>query len=293
MERVVVIVNPNSRPSRVPRCLDAVEKVLGSGGWEVKIALTERAGDPARIASGEAGKASRFLVAGGDGTVCEVVGALGGAKTPVGLVPMGTANVLARELGIPMDPRAAVEAFADGKPRDFDMGFLGEESPFLLMASYGFDAFAVRRTSLEVKKVLGRAAYLLSALCSLPVYSPEPIEVFPPGEDGPVAATFALFANARLYGGSHVAAPGADMSDGLLDVLCWTRRGRAGAVLGVVSLFAGRFAAHRGTRTFRAPSVSFRTEKPSWFQIDGDPADGRGGRIFLRPGAFSLVVPSR
>jgi len=290
MKRLVAIVNPNSRPSRVRKCLDAVKTVLSREGWDVEVFLTERAGDPARIAAAASKDASRFLVAGGDGTVCEVVGVLENKKTPVGIVPMGTVNVLARELGIPMDPLAAVEAFAGGAPRDFDLGFLGERH-FLLMASYGFDAFAVRRTSLKVKKVLGRTAYLLSALVSLPFFHPEPIEVFPPQGDKSIKATFALFANARRYGGGSIAAPAADMTDGLLDVLCWTKRGRAGAILGVASLFVGKFSENPATRSFRTPTLRFRTKKTSWFQIDGDPADGSRGQVFLKAGAFSLVVP--
>jgi diacylglycerol kinase (ATP) len=286
--RLVWIVNPSSRPGRVARCIPIVEKLLRDSGYDVETRVSEKAGDPAVIAAEAAGRVDAILVAGGDGTVCEVINALPDRETPVGYIPLGTANVFARELGLPFDPEAAARVFTGGTARDFDMGKLGD-SGFLLMASYGFDAWAVRRTSLRLKRRLGRFAYLLSSLTGMPFYRPEPIEIVADGIDEPVVATFALFANASRYAGAYIAAPGADMHDGLLDVVCWTRPGRAGAILGVVNLFRGRLSEHSETKTFRAPSLRFATKRPDSFQIDGDPADGKAGRIGIVPRAFRLV----
>ncbi len=287
-KKIVWIVNPSSRPGRVARCIPIVEKLLRENGFDPETCVTEKAGDPAAIAAGAAGRVDAILVAGGDGTVCEVINALPDRETPVGYIPLGTANVFARELGIPFDPAAAARVFTSGAARDFDMGKLGD-SGFLLMASYGFDAWAVRRTSLRLKRRLGRFAYLLTSLAGMPFYRPEPIEIVAGEIDEPVVATFALFANASRYAGNYIAAPGADMHDGLLDVVCWRRPGKAGAILGVVNLFRGTLSAHSGTTTFRTPSLRFATKRPDFFQIDGDPAEGKAGRIDIVPRAFRLV----
>lgn len=297
MKRVIWVVNPVSRPRKAARAIPIVEKILRDAGWAVETMVTQRAGDPARIVGEQTGIADAFLVAGGDGTINEVQAALTDRSTPLGIIPIGTSNVLAREVGISFDPAEAARAFVDGSARSLDCGLLGERA-FLLMASYGFDAFSVRRVSLRLKKVTGRWAYFLSGLASLPVYDPTPIEIEPGGVNGgdgprpaPVEATFAVFSNVKRYAGDYIAAPDAAMDDGLLDVVCWTRKGRLGAVSGVAKLFRGTLAQSPHTVTFRSERVSFRTARPEYFQVDGDPADGTEGTVAVDRAAFRLVTP--
>ncbi len=306
MKKVVWIVNPVSRPRKAKRAIPAVEEVLRRAGYAVETVVTEAAGDPARIVTEKGADADAFLVAGGDGTLNEVQGALPDRAVPVGIIPLGTSNVLAREVGIPFDPADAARAFAGGRVRSYDMGLLGT-TKFLLMASYGFDAFAVKRVSLRIKKALGRSAYFVSGVASMPFYNPEPIEIIPldfdipdgkaddipDGAREPIRATFALFCNAKRYAGDYVAAPDAVMDDGLLDVVCWTKAGRLGAVAGVARLFLGKLAGSRYTVTFRASRVAFKSSRPEYFQIDGDPADGRSGSVAIERDAYRLVIPSR
>jgi len=296
MKKVVWIVNPVSRPRKARRAIPAVEAVLRGEGFEVETCVTRAAGDPARIVADVGGGADAFLVAGGDGTLNEVQGALRDRTVPVGIIPLGTSNVLAREVGIPFDPAEAARAFANGRVRSYDMGLLGA-TKFLLMASYGFDAFAVTRVSLGVKRILGRCAYFVSGVASMPFYAPEPIEISPLDSDGPTAspkpirASFALFCNAKRYAGDYVAAPDAAMDDGLLDVVCWTKMGRLGAIAGVARLFLGKLAGSRHTETFRAARVAFTSSRPEYFQVDGDPADGGDGSVAIEGDAYRLVVP--
>lgn len=312
-KKVVWVVNPVSRPRKAKKAIPAVEDVLRSAGYAVETIVTRAAGDPARIVIEKGRSADAFLVAGGDGTLNEVQGALPDRTVPVGIIPLGTANVLAREVGIPFDPVQAARAFVDGRARAHDMGLLGT-TKFLLMASYGFDAFAVRRVSLRIKKAIGRSAYFVSGVASLPFYDPEPIEITPhvPGGTadvpggiadapggiadaprGPIRATFALFCNAKRYAGDFMAAPDAAMDDGLLDVVCWTGAGRLGAVAGVARLFMGKLFGSPRTVVFRAARVTFKCSHPEYFQVDGDPADGRSGSVEIERDAFRLVIPSR
>jgi YegS/Rv2252/BmrU family lipid kinase len=291
MKKLLWIVNPVSRPGRTRRSIPVVEDLLRRAGYDVEISVTQTAGDPQRIAAEAAKRAEVLLVAGGDGTVSEVLNALTDDELPLGFIPLGTTNVYARELGIPLDPVAAAQAFLKGRPRSFDLGLLGDQR-FLIMASYGFDAWAVRHTSLRIKKVLGRYIYPLTGILGFPFYRPEPIEIIPEDGSEPVVATFAVFSNARRYAGEFIAAPDADMHDGLLDVVCWTKGGRLGAAMGVVNLFLGRLAGKPWLKIFQAPSVRFSTKRPECFQVDGDPADGTSGRIEIRSNAFRLIVPS-
>lgn len=294
MKKIVWIVNPASRPGKVKRSIPAVTDYLKSRGLDVEVALTERAGDPIPIAMDAAERADAILVAGGDGTVSEILNALIGKPVPLGLIPLGTTNVFARELGIPFDPVAAARAFVEGTPRKYDLGRL-EDKHFLIMASYGFDGFSVRHTSLRLKKVIGRYSYPVTGLFGMPFFKSRPIEIIPENESrDPVIASFVVFSNAKRYAGEFKAAPGADMRDGLLDVVCWTGTGRYSAVSGVANLLLGRLENHPRVKVVRAPAVRYRTDRPEWFQVDGDPAGsgiGREGRVAVVPRSFELVTP--
>jgi len=297
MKRLVLIVNPNSRPFRVKQSIPAIEELLREGGYSVETAVTAKAGDPRSMAAGAVERADVILVAGGDGTVSEVLDAVTGHDIPLGLIPLGTTNVFARELGIPLEPLKAARAFLDGSPTPYDLGRLGERY-FLVMASYGLDAFAVRHTSLFLKKIFGRYTYPLTGILGWPLYSPDLIEIIPDdagkaelGAES-IKASFAVFSNASRYAGEFIAAPGADMHDGKLDVVCWTKPGRLGAFAGPVNLFMGRLGKMPWTRVFRAASVRFKTVRPERFQVDGDPAEGGSGRIEVVPDAVRLIMPA-
>lgn len=304
MKKLVWIVNPSSRPRRVARCLEPVSSLLRQGGYDVETRITEKAGDPRTFASEAESRGKAVLLGGGDGTIAEVIDLFRGKESAFGIIPIGTANVMARELGIPLDPVAAARAFLTGTAQPFDVGMLMDR-PFLIMASYGFDAFVVKKTSLKLKKVLGGAAYALTALFGLPFYRARKIELSFEGEPGgpaphaPIEATLAIFCNASRYAGDFIAAPGADPQDGLLDVLCFTRPGRLGSFLSLLSLFCGQGSSDESDRIkrVRARAVRFRTIRPDLFQIDGDPVSGLGlapgeeGAVKVMERAVRIVCP--
>ncbi len=290
MKKLIWIVNPSSRPRRIKKYRAAIEGMLGENGFDVETVLTEKAGDPERLARERKEEAHSILVAGGDGTIREVLTALKGEGVPVGFIPLGTANVLARELGIPLEPIAAAQAFLKGVPREYDMGMLGNQA-FLIMASYGFDAFVVGRVSLFLKKFLGRGAYALAGILGLAAFRPEPIEIFIEEGSPPIVATFVVFANASRYAGDYVVAPDAQMNDGFIDLVCWTKPGRLGSASGFVSLFTKKIYKSPHVKILQARRVRFRTKKPEWFQVDGDPADGGEGTVEVLPRAVRIITP--
>ncbi len=306
MKKLVWIVNPSSRPRRVAGCLGPVARILREGGWDVETRITEKAGDPGTFAAEAVESGKSVLVGGGDGTIAEVIDLFRHREDAFGIIPIGTANVMARELGIPLDPRAAARAFLEGTAQAFDVGSLMGR-PFLIMASYGFDAFVVKKTSLKLKRFIGGAAYAVTALCGLPFYRAGSIELTFEGEPGgpaphpPIEAALAIFCNASRYAGDFIAAPDADPRDGMLDVVCFTRAGRIGSFFSLISIFLGSTGRSDSDRIKRVRSraVRFRTKSPDLFQIDGDPVDGLGlapgeeGRVELAERAVRIVVPAR
>jgi len=153
--RILIIGNPVAGRGRAARRITALELHLCRAGHEVEVFLTETGGDARRRASQVRDGIDRIVVVGGDGTLNEVLNGLPDpAKTPLLLLPMGTANVLARELGLPRQPEQAAGLIDRGVVRRLDMGSLGNRR-FLALASAGFDAMVTQDLCTRRRGVLG------------------------------------------------------------------------------------------------------------------------------------------
>jgi diacylglycerol kinase (ATP) len=230
------------------------------------------------------------LVAGGDGCLNEVMNALAGTDMPVGIIPFGTVNVFAREMGIPLNPVEGARAFLAGQAEFFDLGCLGDRR-FLLMVSYGFDVVALRHNPGLLKRLVGKYAYVLTGLVFFPFYDNRPIRVFLDDDETPIDAYFALFANSRLYAGSHVVARGADMQDGLLDVVLITRPGKATLLKGSLAVMRGNLVDKPWVVSRQVKSIRFEAPNRDLFQMDGDVIGPDANEITIEPKAIRVVVP--
>src|SRR3712207_3357237 len=161
----VIIGNPNSGSAGDEGYLERFAEALRAGGLEVEVLNTERPDHATELAA-EAGD-RLVAVAGGDGTVNEVVNGLSEGAT-LGILPLGTANVLARELGLPLKPEDACERLLSGTAFRMDVGVAtdeeGTERRFTCMAGLGFDANVVREVTPRFKRYLRSLAFPLVAL---------------------------------------------------------------------------------------------------------------------------------
>jgi hypothetical protein len=158
--KLVLISNPASGRSKKEKIERAVEILRDGGAHEVLLRWTEKARDGTRLAREAAGQgADAIIAAGGDGTVNEVLNGLAGTPTPMGVIPLGTANCYALEVGIPLDAGQAAKAILDSERMSISLGKTGE-TLFLLMAGIGYDAEVVHRLeedALSWKRKLGKA----------------------------------------------------------------------------------------------------------------------------------------
>jgi YegS/Rv2252/BmrU family lipid kinase len=159
--RVLLVVNPASR--RGGGLATRAYEALRDAGIVADLVATEYRGHAAEIAASLAARVDAVFTLGGDGTAVEVMSGLAGTSTPVGILPGGTGNQIARAVGIPGDVRAAVRALLGGAARPIDLGRLGDGRRFALAVGVGPDVDMIADTPASAKRRLGRLAYSLSA----------------------------------------------------------------------------------------------------------------------------------
>ena len=265
-KEAVIIGNPNSGSAGEEGYLESFAEVLRAGGLTVEVLNTERPDHATELAA-EAG--DRLVVAaGGDGTVNEVVNGLSQGAT-LGILPLGTANVLARELGLPLRPEDACERILTGTTFRMDVGVAtdreGTERRFTCMAGIGFDAEVVREVGPRLKRYLRSLAFPLVALT---VYLRGGLpEVRILDGDNVHVAQFAIVANGRYYGGEFETAEGASLTSGGLEVVLVEK---VGSLMrpDVLARILAKSPLDRTTKSFASRG-----------RIVAEPPTARGGRV--------------
>ena len=263
-----LIANPTSGGFSQSR----MEKVMASlrqGGLDPELLLTGNAGDAplfaARICAGTADPL--ILVAGGDGTVNGVLNGLIPGVATLGVIPLGTSNVLARELKLgSLDD--ALARVTRGASRPISVGELecaGQQRRFLLMAGVGVDGAVVRDVRLGEKKLVGKGAYLLAALRLLSRWDLGELRVTGGGRS--LTCHSVIVCNAARYGGDFLLAPQGDLFTPGFQVLC-IKGGRLSYLKLALLLGLNRAAASRSVTTFRAMELEVAGDKA--VQLDGD-----------------------
>jgi diacylglycerol kinase (ATP) len=218
--RLAAIYNPTSGGGQFRRDVPLIVESLGVLGFSVTELPTSRAGHASELAAGAVADGVDVVCAiGGDGTVNEVINGIAGSDVPLAVVPTGTVNVLALELGIPLDPPDACRLAARGHVIDIDLGLAGERY-FALMAGAGVDAAVVSSMNPTLKKALKEAAFAIQGFAKYLTGDSPLIRV--EADEECIDGYFVVLGNAANYGGSFGVTPLADMRDGLLDVCVLT-----------------------------------------------------------------------
>jgi len=286
--RATVIFNPTAGHHHSD--VAATEVVLKEHGWSVCREQTSKAGDGTRLARAAAARGDDVVVvAGGDGTVNEAIQGLAGTSTALGVLPMGTTNVWAREVKLPTDPVAAARALIDGDHRAMDLGRAGDRY-FLLMAGLGFDAAVTNAVSMKAKRVLGRVAYGLTiAMQAMRYQGPEvTLEMDDATVRCPVLLVIA--GNTRLYGGNFSATAAAVADDGLLDVAVFQGRRLWDIAPRALPLLLGRRPTPASPFYYRTRRLRVTAPEALPVQVDGDYM-GTPFEITIAPAALRVIVP--
>ncbi|MBZ5499570.1 MAG: diacylglycerol kinase family lipid kinase [Acidobacteriia bacterium] len=289
--KLAIIANPISGGGRACKQLQRHIQAWAHADWEVEMQATKCAGHAGVLAREILDRQPDLLaVCGGDGTLNEVLSSVPEPPFPVAMIPAGTANVLARELSLPLNPIQALDIALKRVVRRVDLGILQgrQQHRFLLMAGIGLDAYVVSRMRPN-KRRLGIASFYLASLRAFLSYSFTEFSVCAPDET--LKATSCLISNTRCYGGGLVFTPEADMSDGLLDILIL--RGKPGIehFRFIFSAWLGRPRPASCVQRRRLPALRVEGPRGLWVQTDGEPIGTLPIDVTLSHASFPLVVP--
>jgi YegS/Rv2252/BmrU family lipid kinase len=290
--RIVIIANPVSGGGRAYRWIQNCAQNWEYPDWELKILATRGPDHAGELVQELLQDPPDLLgICGGDGTVNEVASKVPHPPCPVALLPAGTANVVARELGTPLNPARALRAALKMRAvRHVDLGALnGGARRFLFVAGIGFDAYVVANVRPDLKRKFGMAAYAAAILSCLRSYSFPEFQVIVGGKA--YTATSCLACNAKSYGGGLVFCPNAEMSDGMLDVLILEGNQRLALAAFLFQAWCGKPANHDHVHRLRARSLRIEGGAGVLVQADGELACGLPLEISLTDAIFPLVIP--
>jgi YegS/Rv2252/BmrU family lipid kinase len=292
--RIVLVINPISGPRRhrSVQAADALARdVLGRHGATVDVRVTTARGDARRFSEHARADGADLVIAwGGDGTINEVAGALAFSDVPLGIVPGGSGNGLARELGIALDPARALETIVTGRTHRIDAGQI-DTALFFNVAGIGVDAVIAREIARPDAR-RGLSGYARITLVELPRYRPLSYRIVCDEDTIERRAVLLALANSRQYGNGALIAPAARLDDGRLDLVVVEAQPVWRMVRRMPELFRGTLSTSPGLLMRSFTRATIGSDAPIAYHADGEP--GLGGvdvAVCTHPGALSVRVP--
>ena len=289
----MLIANPTAGQGRVRWIAGLLQQALERHGAEVTLMLTGGPRDAVEATRYvvESRNFDRVVAAGGDGTINQVLGGLVHSGIPVAILPLGTANSLAREIRLPFNFMRAARIAVEGPTTKVDIGRAGN-SYFLLEVSAGFDAAVVGSIRKPQKFWLGPFAYIVNGLSLLRTHAPFDLRCTVDGELIQARANMAICSNSATYVYGFRLVPGASIHDGMVD-LCILDAEEHPFRWQVVAALFNRLGPRVGARTIKGRHIHMESNPPAVVQIDGDPAGTTPIDIECIPDALDVVVTPR
>jgi diacylglycerol kinase (ATP) len=285
MRRALVVINPiagKGRARTMGACVDLAKSVLSGHGYEADVRVTAGPQDSYRFSSeGAASKVDLVVAWGGDGTINGAATGVASTNIPLGIIPGGSGNGLARDLLIPFDPRAALTIAAAGATRAIDAGDL-HGSLFFNVAGVGFDARIAHRLAQPGAR-RGLIGYIFATMGELRGYQPgcysidqvydhEGKSLVADITDRP--ALFVALANSRQYGSGAQIAPRALLDDGMMEIVVVEPQSAFSILRQVPAFFRGTLKEGPGLLMRSAASMEISCAQPIHFHVDGEPRIG-------------------
>jgi YegS/Rv2252/BmrU family lipid kinase len=288
---LTLLVNPASAGGKTLKLLPRVEAALDERRVGFRVQRTkglEHGAEQALLAI-EAGELP--VVMSGDGLLGAVGGAMAGAETPLGVIPGGRGNDLARVLEIPGEPEQAVEVILAGHSRRIDVGEANGRR-FLGIVSVGFDSEANRRAN-ENNFLRGNLVYAYAALRTLAGWKPARYTIGIGDERIRLSGYSISVANNRAFGGGMYIAPEAELDDGEFDVIAVGEVSKLRFVANLPKVFKGTHVEDEEVRVFRTPRLELSASRPFPVYADGEHLTDLPASLRVLPHALSILVPAQ
>jgi YegS/Rv2252/BmrU family lipid kinase len=284
-----VIYNPVAGPKIVTK-IDRLQALLDARGTPFEIVKTSGPGDAVFLAKEAAhAGADAVLAVGGDGTVNEVANGLAGSRTRLAVVPHGTGNVFAQEVGLPKTVEGCLDLLDNGNTIEVPLARAGDRY-FVLLASAGFDAEVVERMGHRQKNLLGIGAYVLSGMRHLLRPQPTLWMEFPGRER--IEAQAVIVCRGKKYGGGVTLAPAANLEANTMQVVALRKTGRRALLGFAINALRGKHTSSPAVLIREERSVFVRSRIPSAAQVDGDYLGALPVRFEMTDVTLRIVVPS-
>lgn len=286
--RLLLVVNPNA--SRASQSLGAAVAALVADGFAVDIRQCGGRDDVRALITSEGASADAIVVGGGDGTVSGALAGLIEVGRPVGILPLGTANDLARTLGIPVDPVEAAAVIAGGYLRKIDVGRVNDID-FLNVASIGLAVEITDRLDPDLKRRLGPLSYAAAALSTLGSAEHFSASIACGDNRTEVSAYQITIGNGVHYGGGAKVSTGAAIDDGILDIFAIETASIPELVAMAPAFFEGRHGERDDVRVFRSTEAVIETAAPMPVSTDGEITTETPARFSVSRHALSVFAP--
>ena len=287
--RALLVANLQSR--RAPELIKAaIERLRSHPGLKVDVADVSDASTISRIIVERRETCDLVVVGGGDGTMNAAARGLLETKLPLGILPLGTANDLARTLGIPEDLDAAAKLIAEGEPRLIDVGEVNGH-PFFNVASIGLSAELAQSLTGELKKRFGRLGYAIAAMRVLSHAKPFRAAIESELGIAKVLTLQVAVGNGRFYGGGMAIEKNAAIDDGHLDLYSLEMRRAWKLALMARAFRYGEHGAWREVRAAQASEFEVRTRKEKPVNADGEIVTTTPARFRVHPKALAVYAP--
>jgi YegS/Rv2252/BmrU family lipid kinase len=286
---LTLLVNPTSAGGRTMKLLPRVEQALDARRAVFRVQRTKglEHGAEQALRAIEAGELP--VVMSGDGLLGAIGGAMAGSETPLGIVPGGRGNDLARVLGIPNDPEDAVAALFSGQSRRIDVGEANGKR-FLGIVSVGFDSECNRRAN-EVKLIRSKLVYVYSLFRTLVDWRAARFMIRVDDERIRLSGYSVSVANNSTFGGGMRIAPDADLEDGLFDVIAIGEVGKLRFLANLPKVFKGRHTDNDEVEIHRAAEVTVEADRPFAVYGDGDHLTDLPATFRVLQRALRVIAP--
>ena len=289
---IILICNPAAKSMSKGK-IERACRLLEQKDYRVELLLTKQRGEAEQLAK-DASKKAPFVIiaAGGDGTFNEVANGMAGSEIPMAILPLGTTNVLAKELGIPDTVEGALEVALNNTPKSVSLGKIAivlDSSPisryFILMAGIGYDGETVFGINETFKKISGKGAYLYSGVKTLLRFAPDELAVT---VDGKTYTAFSVIVgNASKYGGNFKVTPDARLTEPILDVCLFKGKKHVETFRYILGIVTGSHLKFADVEYLKAREIAIKGH--AHIQIDGDYFGMTPAEISIVPNALRHV----